>query len=149
MTYLKQEEVKDILMGGDLTPVSTQSRRVADVQRQEGVLGQEQAVNVRTHDKHGRELVSSTTSPYERQPAFSRTDWRIRALSASNHYLRDCRIVLSIDFSFYNILVPRNLVKKFIFISDLRCQIGAYMYGLEAREKIQSREVRCFVITPQ
>lgn len=148
MTHLKQEEVKDILMGGDLTPVSTQSRRVGDVQRQDGE-GHEQAVNVRTHDKHGRELVSSTTSPYERQPAFSRTDWRIRALSASNHYLRDCRIVQSIDRSCGNIPVPRNIVKKFIFISDLRCQIGAYMYGLESKENIQSREVRSFVITPQ
>jgi hypothetical protein len=71
---LTLEEVKDILMGGDLTPCSNLSRRLSEILLKRNSICQDMAVNVRTHDKHGREILSSNTSPYERQRSFSQSD---------------------------------------------------------------------------
>lgn len=37
---------------------------------------------------HGEELIVTTTSPYEQAAFGSKTDWRVRAISATNLYLR-------------------------------------------------------------
>lgn len=37
---------------------------------------------------HGDELIVTTTSPYEQAAFGSKTDWRVRAISATNLYLR-------------------------------------------------------------
>jgi pre-mRNA-processing factor 8 len=37
---------------------------------------------------HGDELIVTTSSPYEQAAFGSKTDWRVRAISATNLYLR-------------------------------------------------------------
>lgn len=37
---------------------------------------------------HGDELIVTTTSPYEQAAFGSKTDWRVRAISATNLHLR-------------------------------------------------------------
>lgn len=46
------------------------------------------AVTTRTTNIHGDELIVTTTSPYEQNTYASKTDWRVRAISATNLYLR-------------------------------------------------------------
>lgn len=46
------------------------------------------AVTTRTTNVHGDELIVTTTSPYEQAAFGSKTDWRVRAISATNLYLR-------------------------------------------------------------
>lgn len=46
------------------------------------------AVTTRTTNVHGDELIVTTTSPYEQSNYASKTDWRVRAISATNLYLR-------------------------------------------------------------
>ena len=38
------------------------------------------ATTTRTHDKKGDEMISTTTSNYERQTFASKTDWRVRTI---------------------------------------------------------------------
>lgn len=47
-----------------------------------------QAVTTKTTNVHGEELIVTTTSPYEQAAFGSKTDWRVRAISATNLYLR-------------------------------------------------------------
>ena len=46
------------------------------------------AVTTRTTNVHGDELIVTTTSPYEQAAFGSKTDWRVRAISATNLHLR-------------------------------------------------------------
>lgn len=71
---LTLSESKDILMGGDLIPKSLQRRQLSDVQGQEVDSAKNRGVLVKTHDRHGSEIVSSSSSPYEQQVACSKVD---------------------------------------------------------------------------
>ncbi|KOB73267.1 Pre-mRNA-processing-splicing factor 8 [Operophtera brumata] len=55
----------------------------------------------------------------------SKTEWRVRAISATNLHLRTNHIYVSSDDikeSGYTYILPKNLLKKFVTISDLRAQ---------------------------
>ena len=57
----------------------------------------------------------------------SKTDWRVRAISATNLHLRVNHIYVNSDDikeTGYTYIVPKNLLKKFICIADLRTQVG-------------------------
>lgn len=55
------------------------------------------AVTTRTTNIHGDELIVTTTSPYEQSAHLSKTDWRVRAISATNLYLRVNHIYVNSD----------------------------------------------------
>lgn len=55
------------------------------------------AVTTKTTNVHGDELIITTTSPYEQQAFASKTDWRVRAISATNLYLRVNHIYVNSD----------------------------------------------------
>lgn len=65
------------------------------------------AVTTRTTNVHGDELIVTTTSPYEQSAFGSKTDWRVRAISATNLYLRVNHIYVNsedikVGFYFFN-----------------------------------------------
>ena len=60
-------------------------------------LEQLNAVTTKTTNVHGEELIVTTTSIYEQQTYASKTDWRVRAISASNLHLRTSHIYVSSD----------------------------------------------------
>lgn len=69
----------------------------------------------------------TTTSPYEQAAFGSKTDWRIRAISAANLHLRVNHIYVNSDEiseTGFTYVMPKNLLKKFICIADLRTQVG-------------------------
>jgi hypothetical protein len=75
------------------------------------------------------------------QAAFgSKTDWRVRAISAANLHLRVNHIYVNSDDireTGYTYVMPKNLLKKFICIADLRTQVAGYMYGISPPDNPQ------------
>lgn len=55
------------------------------------------AVTTKTTNVHGDELIVTTTSPYEQAAFGSKTDWRVRSISATNLYLRVNHIYVNSD----------------------------------------------------
>jgi len=49
----------------------------------------------------------------------------------------------------YAYILPKNLLKKFITISDLRTQISCYLYGISPPDNPQVKEVRGMIMVPQ
>lgn len=60
----------------------------------------------------------------------SKTEWRVRAISATNLHLRTNHIYVSSDDikeTGYTYILPKNVLKKFVTISDLRAQVSLYV----------------------
>merc|ERR1719149_408172 len=123
---LTQSEIRDIILGMEIAPPSMQRQQIADIEKQGKEMSQLNAVTTKTTNVHGEDMVVTTTSLYEQQTYSSKTDWRVRAISASNLHLRTSHIYVSSDDireSGYTYVLPKNVLKKFINISDLRTQI--------------------------
>merc|ERR1712226_1433630 len=76
VSALTQTEIRDIIMGAEITPLSQQKQQIADIEKQARQSAQLTAVTTKTQDKHGNEIIVTTTSPYEQQAIVSKTDWR-------------------------------------------------------------------------
>jgi pre-mRNA-processing factor 8 len=149
---LTQTEIRDIILGADIAPPSQQRQQIAEIEKQAKESLHQTAVTSKTVTKHGEEMIVTTTSAYEQQVFSSRTDWRVRAISASNLHLRVNHIYVNSEDlreTGYTYIIPKNLLKKFIMISDLRTQICGYMYGVSPPDHPQVKEIRCIVMPPQ
>ena len=77
---------------------------------------------------------------------------QVRAISATNLHLRTNHIYVSSDDikeTGFTYILPKNVLKKFVMISDLRTQIAGYLYGVSPADKPQVKEIRCIVLPPQ
>ncbi|OAO99508.1 hypothetical protein AXX17_AT4G44100 [Arabidopsis thaliana] len=149
---LTQSEIRDIILGAEITPPSQQRQQIAEIEKQAKEASQLTAVTTRTTNVHGDELISTTISPYEQSAFGSKTDWRVRAISATNLYLRVNHIYVNSDDikeTGYTYIMPKNILKKFICIADLRTQIAGYLYGISPPDNPQVKEIRCVVMVPQ
>jgi pre-mRNA-processing factor 8 len=98
------------------------------------------AVTARTTNVHGEEMIITTTTPHEQKVFSSKTDWRVRAISSTNLHLRTNHIYVSSDDikeTGFTYILPKNVLKKFITIADLRTQIAGYMYGISPPDNPQ------------
>merc|ERR1719223_2400890 len=142
---LTQSEVRDIILGMEIAPPSVQRQEIAEIEAGSKEASQLTATTTRTVNVHGEETYVTTTSQYEQQTFSSRTDWRVRAISATNLHLRTNHIYVNSDDireSGITYVLPKNVLKKFINISDLRTQIMAYMYGVAPPDNPHVREIR-------
>ena len=76
----------------------------------------------------------------------------MRAISATNLHLRTNHIYVSSDDikeTGFTYILPKNVLKKFVMISDLRTQIAGYLYGVSPPDNPQVKEIRCIVMPPQ
>ncbi|KAH9310814.1 hypothetical protein KI387_025849, partial [Taxus chinensis] len=149
---LTQSEIRDIILGAEITPPSQQRQQIAEIEKQAKEASQLTAVTTRTTNVHGDELIVTTTSPYEQAAFGSKTDWRVRAISATNLYLRVNHIYVNSDDikeTGYTYIIPKNILKKFICIADLRTQIAGYLYGVSPPDNPQVKEIRCISMPPQ
>ncbi|KAL3690748.1 hypothetical protein R1sor_004399 [Riccia sorocarpa] len=152
VSALTQREIRDIILGAEITPPSQQRQHIAEIEKQARGASQLTAVTTKTTNVHGEELIVTTTSPYEQAAFGSKTDWRMRAISATNLYLRVNHIYVNSDDvreSGYTYILPKNILKKFICIADLRTQIAGYLYGVSPPDNPQVKEIRCIVMPPQ
>ena len=46
-------------------------------------------------------------------------------------------------------MFPKNILKKFITIADLRVQVAGYLYGVSPPDNPLVKEIRCIVMPPQ
>lgn len=149
---LTQSEIRDIILGMDIAPPSQQRQQIAEIEKQAREQSKITSVTTKTTNVHGDEIIVSTTSAYEQQRLSTKTDWRVRAISASNLSLRTKHIYVSSDDIRevgYTYVLPKNVLKKFICVADLRTQICGYMYGVSPPDNDQVKEIRCIVMVPQ
>ncbi|KRZ19166.1 Pre-mRNA-processing-splicing factor 8, partial [Trichinella zimbabwensis] len=149
---LTQSEIRDIILGMEISAPSAQRQQIAEIEKQTKEQSQLTATATRTVNKHGDEIISTTTSNYESLSFASRTEWRVRAISATNLHLRTQHIYVNSDDvkdTGYTYILPKNILKKFIIISDLRTQIVGLLYGTSPTDNPQVKEIRCVVMPPQ
>lgn len=149
---LTQSEIRDIILGAEITPPSQQRQQIAEIEKQNKEVRQLTAVTTRTTNVHGDELIVTHVSPYEQTAFVSKTDWRVRAISATNLHLRVNHIYVNshdVNETGYTYIMPKNILKKFIRIADLRVQIAGYLYGVSPLDNPQVKEIRCVVMAPQ
>merc|ERR1719276_82866 len=152
VSSITQSEIRDIILGMEISPPSVQRQQVAEIEAQAREQSQMTATTTKSTNVHGEEIVVTTTSQYEAAAFNSRTDWRIRAISATNLHLRTKHIYVSsedISEEGLTYVLPKNILSKFIMIADLRTQIAGYLYGATPDDNDQVREVRCIVMVPQ
>lgn len=152
VSSLTQSEIRDIILGMEISAPSLQRQQVAEIEAQAREQSQLTATTTKTTNVHGDQMIVTTTTQYEAAAFNSKTDWRVRAISATNLHLRTKHIyVSSVDISEDGLtyVLPKNILCKFITIADLRTQIAGYMYGVTPLDNDQVREVRCIVIVPQ
>ena len=150
---LTASEIRDIILGMQIAAPSQQRQEMAEIEKNARETSQATATTVKGVDKHGEEIVITTETAYENQTFSSKTDWRIRAISATNLHLRTENIYVSSDEiadDEFTYIMPKNLLKQFICIADLRTQIIGYLYGKNGDDTDDGvKEIRCIVMVPQ
>jgi pre-mRNA-processing factor 8 len=131
----------------EIAPPSLQRQQIAEVEKQAKEHSQLTAVTTKTTNVHGDQMTITTTSQYEQQSFNTRTDWRIRAISATNLHLRTNHIYVTSEETSdtgYTYVMPKNILSKFITISDLRTQIAGYLYGISPPDNAQVLPCSCY-----
>lgn len=149
---LTQSEIRDIILGMEISPPSIQRQQIAEIETQTKEVSQVTATTTRSVNVHGDEMIVATQSPHEQQVFSSKTDWRVRAISAASLHLRTHHIYVNSDDikeTGHTYVLPKNLLKKFICVSDLRTQIAAYLYGVSPPDNQQVKEIRALIFVPQ
>ncbi|KAI8916915.1 splicing factor Prp8 [Powellomyces hirtus] len=149
---LTTSEVRDIILGMEISAPSIQRQQIAEIEKQTNESSQLTAVTTRTQNIHGDEMIVTTTSNYETQTFSSKTEWRVRAISSTNLHLRTNHIYVNSDDireTGFTYILPKNILKRFICVSDLRTQIAGYLYGVSPPDNPQVKEIRAIALVPQ
>jgi pre-mRNA-processing factor 8 len=149
---LTQSEIRDIVLGAEITPPSLQRQQMAEIEKATKEASNLTMVTTKTINKMGEEIVVTTSSDQEQKVFASKTDWRVRAISASNLPLRTNHIYVNNDEceeSGFTYVIPKNVLRKFISCADLRTQIAGYMYGVQPADNNSVWEIRAIVMAPQ
>ncbi|KAF2458304.1 pre-mRNA processing splicing factor 8 [Lineolata rhizophorae] len=150
---LTSSEVRDIILGMEISAPSMQRQQAAEIEKQQQDQQQLTAVTTKTQNVHGEDIIVTTTSNYEQQTFASKTEWRTRAIATSNLRSRANNIYISADDiqedDQYTYIMPKNILKRFITIADLRVQVAGYLYGASPPDNDQVKEVRTIVMVPQ
>ncbi|KAL3423315.1 PROCN domain-containing protein [Phlyctema vagabunda] len=150
---LTSSEVRDIILGMEISAPSMQRQQAAEIEKQQQEQQQLTAVTTKTQNVHGEDIIVTTTSQFEQQTFASKTEWRTRAIATSNLRTRANNIYISSDFikedEHFTYIMPKNILKRFITIADLRVQVAGYLYGSSPPDNDQVKEIRCIVMVPQ
>ena len=152
VSSLTSSEVRDIILGMEISAPSMQRQQAAEIEKQEQEQQQLTAVTTKTQNVRGEEIIVTTTSQFEQQTFASKTEWRTRAVAAGNLRNRTKNIyVASVDNDLDDVtyVMPNNILKRFIKIADLRVQVAGYIYGASPAETDKVKEIKCIVIVPQ
>ncbi|CEP25031.1 PRP8 [Cyberlindnera jadinii] len=151
VTALTQAEIRDLILGQDIKAPSTKRQeQIAEIEGQNDEALT--SMKVKTRNAQGEEIIAHVSSNYEQKTFTSKTEWRKLAISASLLHMRTKNVyVNSDDFveEKTTYVMPNNLLKKFIQISDTRTQIGGYVYGVSPADNDKVKEIKSIVIPPQ
>jgi pre-mRNA-processing factor 8 len=149
---LTSSEVRDIILGMEISAPSMQRQQAAEIDKQQEEQQQLTAVTTKTQNIHGEEMVVTTTSQYEQASFASKTEWRTRAMATSNLRTRANNIYINSDDvkeDHFTYVLPKNVLKRFITIVDLRVQVAGYIYGRSPPDNDQVKEISTIVMVPQ
>lgn len=150
---LTSSEVRDIILGMEISAPSMQRQQAAEIDKQQQDQQQLTAVTTKTQNVHGEEMVVTTTSQYEQATFASKTEWRTRAVATSNLRTRANNIYINSEDvkeeGHFTYVMPKNVLKRFITIADLRVQVAGYLYGKPPRDNDQVKEIVTIVMIPQ
>lgn len=150
---LTSSEVRDIILGMEISAPSMQRQQAAEIDKQQQEQQQLTAVTTKTQNVHGEEMVVVTTSQYEQATFASKTEWRTRAVATSNLRTRSNNIYINSEDvkeeGHFTYVMPKNILKRFITIADLRVQVAGYLYGKSPPDNDQVKEIVTIVMVPQ
>lgn len=149
---LTQSEIRDIILGMEMTPELNQNQQIEDIDRQKNEAAASTQVVTQTVNQSGESVYVTTTTPFEQAKFKSHSDWRVRAISATNLHSRTNHIYPNADDvkeNNFTYVFAKNILKKFIIISDLRTQVAGFIYGVSPPDNAQIKEIRCIVVPPQ
>lgn len=150
---LTNSEIRDIILGMEISAPSMQRQQAAEIEKQQQEQQQLTAVTTKTQNVHGEDIIVTTTSQFEQQSFASKTEWRTRAIATSNLRTRANNIYISSDDiheeGHHTYIMPKNILKRFITIADLRVQVAGYLYGSSPPDNDQVKEIRTIVMVPQ
>jgi pre-mRNA-processing factor 8 len=151
---LTVSEIRDIILGQEIAAPSVQRQQMAELEKSSEAQAQVTAVQTQTTNVHGDTIQTVTTTNYEQQVFSSKSDWRVRAISATHLPLRLQHIYVSNDdvkddAASYTYVLPKNVLRAFITASDLRTQVAAFLYGVSPPDNKQVKEIKAVVWVPQ
>ncbi|QIW98735.1 hypothetical protein AMS68_004253 [Peltaster fructicola] len=151
---LTNSEIRDIILGMEISAPSMQRQQAAEIEKQQLEQQQLTAVTTKTQNVLGEDMIVTTTSQYEQASFASKTEWRTRAIATSNLRVRANNIYISSDDikdsdDQFTYVIPKNILKRFIAIADLRVQVAGYLYGSSPKDNKQVKEIKCIVMIPQ
>ncbi|EKX72952.1 pre-mRNA splicing factor prp8 family member protein [Theileria equi strain WA] len=144
---LTQTEIRDVILGME---ISTPDAQRQEIEQNANELATK-SVTTRTVNVHGEEIIVTTQSPHEQKVFASKTDWRSRCLASGSLHLRYKHMYVSNIQSADTLVIPKNLLKMLLSVSDLRTQIAVYLYA--EKQNVDEEEnlwkVVCMVLVPQ
>ncbi|KAI0338909.1 pre-mRNA-processing-splicing factor [Trametopsis cervina] len=151
---LTASEIRDIILGQEIAAPSVQRQQMAELEKSSEAQGQVTAVQTQTTNIHGDTIQTVTTTNYEQQVFSSKSDWRVRAISATHLPLRLQHIYVSNDdvrddASSFTYVLPKNLLRHFVTAADLRTQVAAFLYGVSPPDNKQVKEIKAIAWAPQ
>ncbi|CAH6720476.1 pre-mRNA-splicing factor 8 [[Candida] jaroonii] len=156
---LTQSEIRDLVLGQDIAAPSAQRQQIAEMEEnkadeESNANKQLTALKTTTTNAQGEEITTVTTTNYEQSSFVSRSEWRQRAIESNNLHLRSKNIFVSDkeeeeEGEEIAYIFPKNLLKKFIQISDLRSQIGGFIFGKSSKNDDEIKEIVKIVMVPQ
>ena len=151
---LTNSEIRDIILGMEISAPSMQRQQAAEIEKQQQDQQQLTAVTTKTQNVQGEDMIVTTTSAYEQQSFASKTEWRTRAIATGNLRTRANNIYISSedirdDEHHFTYVMPKNILKRFIAVADLRVQVAGYLYGSSPPDNKQVKEIKCIVMIPQ
>lgn len=144
---LTASEIRDIILGQEIAAPSVQRQQMAELEKSSEAQGQVTAVQTQTTNIHGDTIQTVTTTNYEQQVFSSKSDWRVRAISATHLPLRLQHIYVSNDdvkddAASYTFVLPKNILRHFVTAADLRTQVAAFLYGVSPPDNKQVKEIK-------
>ncbi|PPQ67549.1 hypothetical protein CVT26_006850 [Gymnopilus dilepis] len=166
---LTVSEIRDIILGQEIAAPSVQRQQMAELEKSTEAQNQVTAVQTQTTNVHGDTIQTVTSilrngtaethstlqaTNYEQQVFSSKSDWRVRAISATHLPLRLQHIYVSNDdvkddAGSYTYVLPKNVLRAFITAADLRTQVAAFLYGTSPPDNKQVKEIKAIAWPPQ
>ncbi|GMM59078.1 U4/U6-U5 snRNP complex subunit [Maudiozyma humilis] len=156
ISSLTQTEIKDLILGQNIKAPSVKRQKMAEIAaakaEQEAESGATSVMKTKTVNAQGEEIVVVTSANYENQTFNSKNEWRQNAISNSLLHLRLKNIYIASDDFVEEkpiFVLPKNILQKFIEISDVKIQIGAFLYGKSVDGHNNIKEIKTVALIPQ
>lgn len=149
---LTSSEIRDIILGMEIQAPSVQRQQMAEIEKSTEAAAQVTATQTQTTNVHGDAIQVVTTTAYENQTFSSKSDWRIRAISATNIPLRLQHTYVTNDDvqdTLPTFVLAKNVMKSLVLAADLRTSIVAYLYGTVPADNSRVVEVKAVALPPQ